>query len=182
MKKLMIAAAIACAALMSQAAALNWSTWGYTGNDPDAEGALLNGSSAYLVMVTDAANFSVADDLTVTGGSIVDSAKFEDGVVAGAWNTTMATGDYLFAIIGTTAGDGMPVPTKGLYGVDMNGANETASGFYEVAWNESTGGSFIYNEESFGGLAANTAVVPEPTSGLLLLLGVGALALKRRRA
>jgi len=31
-------------------------------------------------------------------------------------------------------------------------------------------------------LIANTAVVPEPTSGLLLLLGMAGLALRRRRA
>ena len=180
MKKLMIAAAIFCAAAMSQAAALNWSTWGYTGDNPD-EG-LLDGSSAYLVMVTDAATFAVADDLSITGGVIVDTAKFSEGVIGATWNTDLADGNYLFAIIGTTAGDGMPVPTKGLYGIDYNGANETESGFYEIAFSSATGADLFYNEESFGGLAANTAVVPEPTSGLLLLLGMAGLALRRKQA
>ena len=64
MKKLMIAAAIVCAAAISQAASLNWATWGYsldggTKGDEVWEG---NTGAAYLVMVTDAANFAVGNN------------------------------------------------------------------------------------------------------------------------
>ena len=172
--------------LAANAAALNWSTWAYAGTDPDADGAWIDGGMAYLVMVTDTATFAVSDALAVTGGSIVDNAVFSGGTAAGAWNDTSALADgttYYFAVIATTAGSGASVPTTGFYTVDNNGGNATASGFYEVAWSASTGGSFIAND-SFGGASMATAVgaVPEPTSGLLILLGMAGLALKRKRA
>ena len=182
MKKLMIAAAIVCAAAMSQAAALSWYTWGYL-NDGADESDYLTGGQAYLIQVTDAANFAVGNDLSITGGSVVDSIGFSAGEASGGWSTDTLTGGqtYLFAIVGTSDGAaGNKMPTSGFYGVDLNGGNETASGFYEVVWDASTGGSFM-SGDSYAGLGVNTEVVPEPTSGLLLLLGVGALALRRRR-
>ena len=39
-----------------------------------------------------------------------------------------------------------------------------------------------YTNLSNGAQTAWTAVAPEPTSGLLMLVGLGALALRRRRA
>ena len=170
--------------LAANAAALNWQTYGYVGSDPNAEGAWLTGGMAYLVQVTDTANFAVSDALAVTGGAIVDNATFADGTANGVWNDTSAlvAGDtYYFAIITTSAGSSISVPTTGFYAVDLNGDNTTASGFYEVTWNASTGGSFFPND-SYAGASMATAVVPEPTSGLLMLLGMAGLALKRKRA
>ena len=169
----MIAVAIICAAAFAQAAALQWQTWGYI-NEGAEESDWITGGQAYLVMITDASNFSVADDLTVTGGSIVDSHAFDGGTAAGAWNVTDQLTDgqsYKFAMILTSAGEGIDVPTSGFYGVD--------NGPYEITWNAATGADFTPEHE---GIGINTAVVPEPTSGLLLLLGMAGLALKRRRA
>ena len=177
MKKLMMAAAIVCAAVMSQAAALSWSTWGWSGDSNPDLGTWFDGGQAYLVMVTDAANFAVADDLSITGGKIVDSKAFTEGAVYGAWQDTgdLVAGDtYKFAMILTTNGESIGVPTAGMYGLDDNG-----SALYEVTWNASTGGDITAGHD---GIYMNTAVVPEPTSGLLLLLGMAGLALKRRRA
>ena len=183
MKKIMIALCTVAFAAAAQAAQLNWYTWGYL-NDGSADTDYLTGGQAYLIQVTDAANFAVADDLTITGGSIVDSIGFSAGEAAGGWSTESLAGGqtYLFAIVGTSDGvAGNKMPTSGYYGVDLNGGNDTASGFYEVVWNASTGGDAL-SSESFAGLGINTAVVPEPTSGLLLLLGMAGLALRRRRA
>ena len=185
MKKLLIAACAIAIAAVSHGAALTWSTWGYTGDDPDS--GLLDGSAAYLVLVTDVDNFAVANNLSITGGSIIDKAAFSEGVAAGIYNDVnddLAAGTkYYFAIIGTTAGDPMVdgVPSTGLYGIDTDGANGTGSGFYEVVWNGSTGGTLACDWDNYGGLAANTPI-PEPTSGLLMLVGLAGLALRRRRA
>ena len=183
MKKLMIALSAIALGFAANAAALSWQTWGYI-NDGSADSDWITGGQAYLVMVTDTATFAVADDLSVTGGSIVDSAAFDGGTVAGMWNDTdalVAGTTYMFAIVGTTEGTSTAVPTTGFYGIDVNGDNVTASGFYEVTWDGAVGGSFIA-DGGFAGAAMNTAVAPEPTSGLLLLLGMAGLALKRKRA
>jgi hypothetical protein len=178
MKKIMIAAAIVCAAVMSQAAALAWSSVAV-----DGEGNEFTGGQAYLIMVTDAANFAVADNLTITGGSIVNSATIDASMATGEWSTESLTGGevYNFAVLLTTEGKvGTTMPTTGFYGVDMNGDNATP--FYQVTWDASTGGAFEPNFEGDYATYMSTAVVPEPTSGLLLLLGMAGLALRRKQA
>lgn len=183
MKKLLIAVSAIAFGLAANAAALSWSTWAYI-NDGSADTDWITGGMAYLVQVTDTSSFAVADDLSIAGGSIVDKAAFDGGTATGMWNDTTALEDgskYYFAIITTTDGAGSDVPTTGTYGVDRNGDNSTASGFYEVTWNANTGAS-MFADDNFAGAAMNTAVAPEPTSGLLLLIGMAGLALRRRRA
>lgn len=185
MKKLIIAVSAVVLGFAANAAALDWSTWGYI-NDGSADSDWITGGMAYLVQVTDTTTFSVSDSLAVTGGTIVDNAAFVDGTVTGTWNDTAALADgtkYYFAIIATTEGASEKVPTTGLYGVDNNGGNNTQ--FYEVTWNGNTGGVFNPDGE-FGGVAMATAVsgaspIPEPTSGLFLLFGVAGLALRRKQ-
>ena len=180
MKKLIIALGAVAMAVAANAAALNWQTWAYL-NDGGADSDWIDGGQAYLVMVTDAASFAVADDLSVTGGSIVDSAAFASGTVDGVWQDTdslVAGNVYKFAIITTSDGTGITVPTTGTYGVDDN-----SGALYSMTWDSATGAS-IFPDGSYAGASMSTAVgaVPEPTSGLLILLGMAGLALKRKRA
>ena len=184
----MIAVAIVCAAVMSQAAQMTWSTWGWTGDSNPDLGDWITGGQAYLVMVTDAGSFSVADNLSITGGSIVDSKSIEEGMVYGTWQDTgdlVGGQTYQFAMILTTDGASIDVPTTGKYTLDNNDG-----ALYDVTWNAATGGDITPTHE---GVFMNTAVggtpgptptptpVPEPTSGLLMVLGVAGLALRRRR-
>ena len=178
MKKLMIAAAIVCAAAMSQAASLSWSSYAYL-NDGAADEDWFSGGQGYLVLVTDAVKFAVADDLTITGGTLLTGegsrnaydGGYVQGVIDGAVFGAEDGVKYTFAILATDKGTSSALPTDGLYGYDS---------FYEITWNKDTGASFMASEDHMA--AVTTEVVPEPTSGLLLLLGVAGLALKRRRA
>ena len=178
MKKLMIAAAIVCAAAMSQAASLAWGSYAFL-NSGEADSDWFTGGQGYLVLVTDAENFSVSDDLTITGGTLLEGEgsrnAYDGGYVTGGIDGSAFGAEdgvkYTFAILATNNGTSDALPTDGLYGVD---------GFYEITWNKDTGASFDASEEHTA--SVSTAVVPEPTSGLLLLLGVAGLALKRRRA
>ena len=180
MKKIMIAAVIVCAAAMSQAAALNWASYAYH-NDGAADADWFTGGQGYLVLVTDAVKFAVADDLTITGGTLLTGegsrSAYDGGYVFGAIDGSAFGAEdgvkYTFAILATDKGTSSALPTDGLYGYD---------GFYEVTWNKDTGASWDPSEDHMAAVTTAVQSVPEPTSGLLLLLGVAGLALKRKRA
>ena len=186
----MIAAAIVCAAVVSQAAQVTWEGWGYSGDDPSVDANWYTGGQAYLILVSDTSSFAVTCDngaWGITGGSIVSSADIDGGSVSGTWDgaeATLTDGSVnYFALLMTTTGsaattvDGLP--SDGYWGISPVTAQEDP--FIAAA-----GGKWSmdadFNEGN--GVNVSTAVqsVPEPTSGLLLLLGMAGLALKRRRA
>lgn len=184
MKKLIIASVAVALATVTSAANLNWGAFGAL-NDGGSDEDWYSGGQAYLVYVTDADNFAVANDLTITGGTVVQSQDIDGGYVSGAIDGSkigggLANGEtYKFAVLFTTDGAaGTTMPTTGLYGV-----NDNEGSFYSVTWNKDTGGGF-QNDGIYAAVtsAVGGAPVPEPTSGLLLLLGMAGLALKRKRA
>lgn len=174
MKKLMIAAAITCAAVVVQAAQYSW---GFSSGDiMDPAGNYIEGGTASLY-INNALIASAAQDLgTFNYGVFDSSAEDTTGAVQ-----TLGRGDISGSFVGQvyklvlsyTDGDGK----EWTY-------SHTGVSSYDVV--AGPAGEDVFNYESFvtdyAIQAGDWKAVPEPTSSLLLLLGVAGLALKRKRA
>ena len=182
MKKLMIAAAIVCAAVMSQAAMVNWGVdWAYSNYDAVNtydDGSAVNYWIVNMGSATDTSGLSIDKDGNLVNSAsyaVVDTGSFTANA-NGTADGTIANGNYLAMVIYDAA--------NGLYGVSDANA---VSGIVEAPPTAGSLAAYFQNDGgSEGYLIANTPVptepVPEPTSGLLMLLGVAGLALRRRRA
>ena len=185
MKKLMIAAAIVCAAAFAQASAFQWKQVndgycapGTTSYIPDA---------SYTAYLFDAGVVS-QDDLvkswngtSFTGTSIAGASQAvnnEDGISTKAFTYDgVAVGKDLNAYYAFIFEDKLFVSDIKA-GLAQESATTTMS--FSDPFDDSQLPA-MNAAEGFNGQGWYTAV-PEPTSGLLLLLGVAGLALKRRRA
>ena len=172
MKKLIIGAcAILCATALHAAAV----SWALEKDTPKTFGNLtayvVNGSDyATVVSLLTAGGTDVATDFN---GYVIDSVALNSRG-AGASNTVGVTGDSLawFIFAGDTIADGSTYSTTGA--IDVSG--------YKFTPPESAPGDLPLTVDSFGTKGAPIGNVPEPTSGLLMLLGMAGLALRRRRA
>ena len=185
MKKLIIAAAIVCAAVVSQAAQFDWSASmlyspGYkSGWDGDVARVFYTTAGnydTYLASVTAdiaAGNFGsgsmwATDGLyekTVSGTSINQKA-YIDGPAAGTSYRWFAV--LLDAATTADAKNYYVMTTTQSFALDTDTPTLVTLG-------SQTGAANTDNWKAINS-------VPEPTSGLLLLLGVAGLALRRRRA
>ena len=190
MKKLIIASIAAAIGLAVNAATVDWQVW-VTGGS--ASGAYA-GYTAYLV------NASAWDAATITAATfadssiVLDSATFDAG--SGKGSKTYKTLDS--SSVATTRSVDVSTlsegSTLGVYYVLLNTNadpdtyykwSDTLTGRAETGDAATTANMTIANSTLSS--ASWTAVggsspVPEPTSGLLMLLGVAGLALRRRRA
>ena len=184
MKKLIVFGFAAIAAVAANAASFYWTANAIQKNG-DASSV---GSNAYLIDAS-----VVSRDAMIAALTANDTSKIA-GTAILTETTTIAQGTTGNSRINVTQGTASSsVQQYNLYMVVLDGTPASAKNFI-VSQQLSNVNNPGYDSESgpglgnvgvsFGSQASNgwTAMAPEPTSGLLMLVGLGALALRRRRA
>ena len=177
MKKLMIAAAVVAMAMASQAAKFDWEFGDYSAGSDYA------GLTVYSLIGSTAktdwesleqlvgASVGSKDIVNVSGDYLAKGTSNDASIIAGSAN------DAYFVIVNAEGTQYMvtsvdAVPANKIYDGQQSSPGRwdaLDSDFFEGGWHDFSGGP-------------TPPPIPEPTSGLLLLVGVAGLALKRRRA
>ena len=187
MKKMIIMALVAACAIVAQAATCSWTVTNvYAGNSTDkstgiayflttdmlADASSLSGKSA--AEITAALGSAYSFTPTTAGTYSVSAANAIENSVLGLQDGKSYTG-YLLIFNAATVADATSFFTTGTKAfTTMEGANNTAINIgtqktaSQAAWSGSVGGG-------------DAPGVPEPTSGLLLLVGGAMLALRRKQ-
>ena len=193
MKKLMIALAVAAVAAIGNAASVYWGA----GTVLEPGGATANKSVTGYLFVLTADQYSALNTAygTAAGASAGEKMantvwnaygdKLGDAYASGTTSKKGAltltddskdygTGNAAYAAIIYTYGTGDDLKYIG------NIATASVESAMDVEMSEMA--NHLFGDTSAAATAWTAAAVPEPTSGLLLLLGMAGLALKRKRA
>ena len=183
MKKLILALAVVACATIVNAASMSWKT--YTGQYVYQAGtnSKLTGATAYLFDASVVAQSALLDGILNESKAITSFSSLANAVTSGTGAIAATDADpaagaitVYFAIV---SGDDVFISTEVRGTVPETGA---LSAQFKSLNNPSKAAAIEFTgTSSYTGAGWYTAV-PEPTSGILLLLGMAGLALKRKRA
>ena len=189
MKKLMVMLGAVAMAACVQAASVTWATTNNGLMDPTGNYA---GGEGYITMYMFSIDSATYTDLTKGGEAGVAAAVWgkygsklataTDSYVDDGMGQIMITDTKAYGV-GDTAYSAIILTYNKGDGVTHYVANAGAYAFdADIDITVAEMDTFIGGEAGSMSTATGWTAVPEPTSGLLLLLGVAGLALKRKRA
>lgn len=176
MKKLMFALAVAAMAVGAQASAFKWATSTGLVQAGSTE-TMASGITLYLVDITSSSQAAVFADLAA-GNAVASVMSLTTGA-DGKITTTeheYPTGTYDFLVYAKD-GDNFFISNA------LTSKKVSTLSAVNVSFglkSQSNSGTILNAGDGLSG--AGWYAIPEPTSGLLMLVGLGALALRRRRA
>ena len=177
MKKLIVAAAIVCAAACSQAASFVWgnfthsiSNWEGSSNYKDGMMYLYLGEVGY----TEGKGFDLSSATLVTSGGYdgVPDIYGKNGISGFSQSDLVDDrGGEAFTLILTEGGKSLDAMADGDHFVLRTGTSSKSAVVEFIDRNTISASDWT-----------TYSAIPEPTSGLLMLIGMAGLALKRKRA
>lgn len=187
MKKILVVAMVAFAAICSQAATVSWTLTNVNQGGTGVSGAM-------YIFTTETASRDAILALAGTGADAVSAAMADASIT---WKVANGTGS-----VGATSTDKVDITTAGLNGstsynffavvFDTDTITDESNFFVTALKSQTMADAATANNKVIGwGSQAtasaaegawNAVAVPEPTSGLLMLVGLAGLALRRRRA
>lgn len=168
MKKLIIGTMVAICAVYAHAASVVWSSTSVK----DISGANVGASSAYTATVAFWADNSGAPGDAISTTGLTDGSAAMSKYTGTTGDAFSANTTYWTQLI-LSANDGSASITSEIASFTTDSAAS-----YEI--NFSTGNGFTTSGAKID-YANDWVAAPEPTSGLLLLLGMAGLSLKRKR-
>ena len=173
MKKLIVVATLTCASAFVQASTVNW---GLSGSTVDT--TKFASGTAYLICVDNLARPTLTAE---TAGEWYTANK--DKIASSAFRSASVSNGTVYESEVIES----PTGRKNYWLFIDNNATDEADHFFAVSTTQKAlniqSGTMNQTAAWVGGTQMGTfAAVPEPTSGLLFLLGMAGLALKRKRA
>lgn len=171
MKKIIMTLAAIATAAVCNAAAVNWASGAVYKTDGTTK--VGKGATDYLVTINFFADAAGTEAVTGLTGDLSSGTSGTGSKYSGIVDGFTANKDYYAQIVITTSG----------YEAKSEIAKFTAQATGDTSLNFSDGSGFAAGFTGFSTANAGAwQAVPEPTSGLLMLLGLAGLALKRKRA